>query len=105
MKIYKLGAAAVLLFAGISQLFAGGETESPEAIPLPKWEKLESSGVEGLQTYRTKVPGGWLVMAGCIGIGLVFFPDAKHEWDGKSIDWEYAIDPIEESPEEEPAED
>ena len=61
-----------------------------------KWEKLETSGVEGLKTYRTKVPGGWLVMAGCIGIGLVFFPDPKHEWDGKSIDWQFAIDPIDE---------
>jgi hypothetical protein len=50
------------------------------------WENLKNEG--GPQyTYRTKVPGGWLVAtenytASCGG--LTFFPDPKHEWDGNS---------------------
>ena len=38
------------------------------------------------QGYRAKVPGGWLV---CIwdsyGIGLTFYPDPDHKWDGGTL--------------------
>jgi hypothetical protein len=48
------------------------------------WESLESQGVN---VYRAKVPGGWLVfvvhtLESC---GLTFYPDPYHEWDGTSL--------------------
>ena len=46
------------------------------------WEKLNSNAT----TYRTKVPGGWLInIRTDYGGGVTFYPDAKHEWDGESI--------------------
>jgi hypothetical protein len=36
--------------------------------------------------YRTKVPGGWLILIeqrdGC---GATFVPDPQHKWNGKSL--------------------
>lgn len=34
--------------------------------------------------FRAKVPGGWIVSNPPTGV--FFFPDAKHAWDGGSID-------------------
>jgi hypothetical protein len=35
---------------------------------------------------RAKVPGGWLVAVGIFGGGgVTFYPDPKHEWDGRSL--------------------
>jgi hypothetical protein len=57
------------------------------------WEHL--STVHGgmiTDTYRARVPGGWLVQvqrstgdnSASTG-GLAFYPDPNHEWDGNSV--------------------
>lgn len=39
-----------------------------------------------LSTYRTKVPGGWLLMAKVThGVSLTFYGDPEHAWDGRSL--------------------
>jgi hypothetical protein len=46
------------------------------------WEKLKSN----IATWRSKVPGGWLLMSSNgYGGGITFYPDANHDWDGESI--------------------
>ena len=47
-----------------------------------KWEKLNSS----MNTFRAKVPGGWLVVvSSTVEGGLTFYPDPRHDWDGSSL--------------------
>ena len=57
---------------------------------------LEASGIYGPfsaggewwklgDVYRTKVPGGWLVMITNNARGLMFYPDPEHKWDGGSL--------------------
>jgi hypothetical protein len=38
----------------------------------------------GLETYRSKVPGGWFIRC---KEGAFFYPDPKHEWNGRSLDY------------------
>lgn len=46
------------------------------------WHQLDST----LPTYRAKVPDGWLVaIVKEEGCGLAFYPDATHEWNGRSL--------------------
>jgi hypothetical protein len=43
--------------------------------------------------YRTKVPGGWLILIRCVngpnhrgeGVGTTFLPDPEHKWDGANV--------------------
>jgi hypothetical protein len=54
-----------------------------------KWEKLGTD--HSLNTFRTKVPGGWLITvrtgAGAwSGVGVSFMPDLDHSWDGCSLE-------------------
>lgn len=36
--------------------------------------------------YRTKIPGGWLVVVSQQeGCGATFVPDPEHRWDGNSL--------------------
>ena len=57
------------------------------------WQEVDSSpGKKGLfafdwKVYRTKVPGGWLVlvMHNTNRSGLTFYPDPEHKWDGASL--------------------
>ncbi|MBW1616414.1 MAG: hypothetical protein JRJ49_07775 [Deltaproteobacteria bacterium] len=57
------------------------------------WEELNNGGAIGVghcYTYRTKAPGGRLVLvnpsATDEGMGITFFPDPNHQWDdGNSI--------------------
>ena len=61
------------------------------------WEAVPSSSTEDTPTFpenvsRARVPGGWLVyteeifydeeedVESVVATGLVFVPDAKHEW-------------------------
>ncbi len=51
--------------------------------PQIVWERLTSSN--NIETYRTRVPGGWLIMLAqeyrdCGG--SFFYPDPTHRWDG-----------------------
>lgn len=63
------------------------ETEQGRLI----WQGLNSSreekGVFSLSwdVYRTKVPGGWLVLVMQNTSGLTFVPDPDHKWDGASL--------------------
>ena len=50
-----------------------------------KWELIPTSGMQELtQTYRAKVPGGWIVTnifkGNRTGTGMTFVPDADHSW-------------------------
>ena len=46
-------------------------------------ENLDAYQLEvGLSGYRARVPGGWLVVLSRSGVGLTFYPDRNHEWDG-----------------------
>jgi len=62
-----------------------------------EWEAVESTGSHNHvgRVERARVPGGWLVMAygwtedyghptSC-PLGLTFYPDPDHEWDGNSL--------------------
>jgi hypothetical protein len=55
----------------------------PEASSGPRlqWDRVNSSNYT---VTRTAVPGGWLVALN--GSGLTFVPDAKHLWDGASVE-------------------
>lgn len=62
-----------------------GSTDAAPAVPAGpalQWTALQSGRVA---LVRTKVPGGWLIAAPS-GASLAFYPDAKHEWDGGSLD-------------------
>ena len=64
-----------------------------------KWEHIKNEGLsEGDDIYRSKVPGGWMVLivmgepvgmtsalAPHGGISMTFYPDPSHFWDGSSI--------------------
>ena len=61
------------------------KAEPPQLV----WHKLDSSSAGGEffklgDVYRTKVPGGWLVMITNNARGLIFYPDPEHNWDGGS---------------------
>jgi hypothetical protein len=43
------------------------------------WGDLKSD----VRMRRAKVPGGWLVSV--TGLGLTFYPDPEHLWDGTSL--------------------
>jgi hypothetical protein len=48
------------------------------------WEELATSLGP---VWRAKVPGGWL-LTGSAGAGrsVTFYPDARHEWDGGTLE-------------------
>jgi hypothetical protein len=58
------------------------EKVEPMAISGPRltWEPVNSSDYA---VRRAAVPGGWLV---ALNGGVTFVPDAKHKWDGGSVD-------------------
>ena len=62
------------------------EAEQPQLV----WHKLNSSSAGGEfwklgDVYRAKVPGGWFVMITNNARGLIFYPNAEHNWDGGSL--------------------
>lgn len=58
------------------------------------WERLcdierrsDGTSYEHRSTYRARVPGGWLIkVRDRDAAGVLFYPDANHEWDGSSLD-------------------
>jgi hypothetical protein len=49
------------------------------------WKEVKCTGL-GTRTRAAKVPGGWLVaIENMSGLGLSFYPDPNHEWDGVSL--------------------
>lgn len=59
------------------------ETAEPPADSSPRleWEHLSSAKHPAT---RAAIPGGWLVALE--GSGVTFVPDAKHMWDGGSVE-------------------
>ncbi len=60
----------------------GSSAAAPVSAPveiLLHWEDLKSD----VRMRRAKLPGGWLVSAA--GLGLTFYPDPLHQWDGTSL--------------------
>jgi hypothetical protein len=58
------------------------EKAEPPAVSGPRleWKRLNSSEYT---VRRAAVPGGWLV---ALQGGVTFLPDAKHRWDGGSVE-------------------
>ena len=58
------------------------EKVEPAAIRGPRleWERLNSREYE---VRRAAVPGGWLV---AVNGSVAFVPDARHKWDGGSVE-------------------
>lgn len=59
------------------------------------WQQLYSPDTERAhQTWRSKIPGGWLVSADFDlpgeyagqGCSITFVPDPEHKWDGGSVE-------------------
>lgn len=49
-----------------------------------RWEELATSLGP---IWRGKVPGGWMLTgSAAAGRSLTFYPDAKHEWDGSTLE-------------------
>lgn len=62
------------------------KTEPPHLV----WHKLNSSSAGGEffklgDVYRSKVPGGWLILVTNNARGVMFYPDPEHNWDGGSL--------------------
>lgn len=51
------------------------------------WEKLKKDEVfHSAQSFRAKVPGGWFVSVQAhTGVGVTFYPDPEHQWDGNTL--------------------
>ena len=56
------------------------------------WERITDKTMSHFETYRTKVPGGWLVrtsefmryeLSCAQSEALVFVPDPEHQWGAK----------------------
>jgi hypothetical protein len=55
------------------------------------------SNLAGMNVWRAKVPGGWLVYlesksGGTQSQSSFFYPDAQHDWDGASLEMGYSTD-------------
>jgi hypothetical protein len=72
--------AAVAEAASAADVESAPEASAPSG-PRLEWERVGSSNYT---VMRTPVPGGWLVALN--GNSVAFLPDAKHQWDGGSID-------------------
>ncbi|MBI5885591.1 MAG: hypothetical protein HZB85_03295 [Deltaproteobacteria bacterium] len=49
-----------------------------------RWESIKSDRM--IVVYRTKVPGGWLILVKeKEEASITFYPDPTHAWDGNSI--------------------
>jgi hypothetical protein len=52
-------------------------------MPKLQWEEIY---IGPGHMKRAKVPGGWLVLVEMgQGIGLTFYPDPNHTWNGNSL--------------------
>ena len=60
-----------------------------------RWEPLAGNTHESITTYRTKVPGGWLVLVHAKSyIGgqavrvpsVTFYPDPHYLWNGSTLE-------------------
>lgn len=64
-------------------------SSSSKNLPILNWEEIinkDAHSQSSDSTYRTKVPGGWLMSALVTrDSGLTFIPDPDHEWDGNSL--------------------
>lgn len=54
------------------------------------WEKVNSKGAIRKAVFRTRVPGGWLLMSDWDGLhghggSIAFYPDSQHQWTGNSL--------------------
>jgi len=52
------------------------------------WEEIGNNKNFFGNTYRAKIPGGWLFLfksPDSSGTGTTFIPDPEHKWDGNSL--------------------
>ena len=100
MKASKKRFCALVLIAGLGcGLWAFHHNLSAQLFqPRPaaretdlSFQRISSERISG-SFHRTAVPGGWLIVlesrevsGDTVGSSMVFIPDAKHEWDGKTV--------------------
>jgi hypothetical protein len=59
-------------------------------VPTLKFELIKTEGTP-CTTWRTKVPGGWMVIVSFTPMisfkdaSVAFYPDPEHKWDGNSL--------------------
>ena len=83
--------------ADISATPAGAPVHEPDSGAggvVLRWERVDSIGdwrpddysVAHVAFYRARVPGGWLIASKgsyqATGMGLTFYPDPLHAWQG-----------------------
>ena len=64
---------------------AAADEESSEPSGTLSWERVKMTP-RYFQTYRARVPGGWLVVTthggAAGGLGLTYCPDPEYQWEG-----------------------
>lgn len=85
---------ACLAVVGVSMDIAATAAQQDTPNPLQpnvrqvdlRFSHLSQQTVAG-NFYRSKVPGGWLVVSESSNRqqSMVFLPDPEHKWDGKSL--------------------
>jgi hypothetical protein len=80
------GAKSAPVEAAVEEPAHSPAAESAPEAPAPSGPRLawERVGSSNYTVMRTPVPGGWLVALN--GNGVTFLPDAKHQWDGGSVE-------------------
>lgn len=74
-------AEAYSVVAPVVAATAGAPAVVPAKAPAPfQWQSIQSNMGTVL---RAKVPGGWMI---AYGSGVMFYADADHSWDGKTLD-------------------
>lgn len=78
----------ICFWATSSDVFAQPQAPQPRRTVDLKFQYISKDKLSG-NLFRTAVLGGWLVVLESAesekGPAMVFIPDPKHEWDGKSI--------------------
>jgi hypothetical protein len=71
-----------------AQLFQPRQAARETGLSFQRISQRQLSG----NLSRTAVPGGWLIVlesravsGETVGSSMAFIPDAKHEWDGKTV--------------------
>ena len=87
--ILSLACCLAVFTVATTRSLASPIPQSPEPLKL-NFQKIDSS-LPYADIFRSKVPGGWLVMSHAVdhdtvatAAGLTFIPDPQHTWTGDS---------------------
>src|SRR5262249_18322947 len=85
-ETFESATAGAKVTASKAEAKAAAAAPAPAPVPAADGPRLDGErlGRSEHQVWRAAVPGGWLVTLGVNGV--TFVPDAKHQWDGGSVD-------------------